>query len=1448
MGFQLKSFPQIVARMAAKISSETAITDFTDGSVILTLLEAAAQEDFAQYVQMLNIIRAYNLDTTEGTDLDARAKEYSLTRIQPASHSGFVTITDTRFAKIASKIYAGLPGPTAGSFVLNIDDASTFPTSGSVYVGRSTVNSEGPLAYSTPPVNNGSYWTITLTSSFTNDHGTDETVVLSQFSDRTISAGVEVEIPANDISAQETFEINQTVILLDGENVISNVLVTALSPGGFKVPANSIISFPNAPFTGASVTNPLPFVNGRDLETDQQLRDRIRDHIQSLSRGTPQAIKTAIIGLIDTTTNSSVVSAIVTPPVTLADGPSRVYIDNGRGLEPSLSPIGLETIISQATGGQHFFQLENFPVVKSSLVSQNVEPFNLVGGETLLFRVGTNEETFVFSALDFLQKGTAKATEVAQAINARAILVEARTITDSTGAHVFLIPVARTNEDMQIDPSSTAQAVLNFSSLDVQTLKLYKNDKLLTKDGLTASVLSAAQPFDLSTITTLTTDGDITVTPGSAIVTKTVAGLYPFLTYVHPGFYVKFATDDSSFYLRVRTVVSDTKLILDAPYSVASVGGIGNLSIWNSPQIEVAPSSNLEQAEVATFSPTDFLTPAQALATEILSRLRSDISLADVELAVNNTKIKFISNVEDSVNSQVQVLGGQAAIAMGFCTAAPMAGTMTWVANSRVVIGTGSAFTNIPVGTWIKANSDSQGAWTKVESIESDTILYLEEGYRGLSHSTVASSKTNFGTASLGANKDYTLNRSNGQIELNVPLAAGDSLTAGSINTRAFQDSLQETFNFFNLGSQSNLIVSIDGGFTSFATTGSTGPFDNFISTDLTDFDPNLFVGFYVECVSGNNIGQSSYVGTYNSNTGAVTLAAPFMNAILVGDKFVLSQVLTFIHASDFVDPKNALASEAVTAINNQILGGKSEVQLNKSVRLRTSNFDLAGEIQIKGGSANTVLGYPLTLATSQLANIANTKSRNSDRAGNPAALGFTIGPHQTLVAILDADPANKTFSMTLEVTGAATAGGIAAFSSSAVGSKYLTSGHFTDFWLYWLTGANAGSLQTVLSYTGGTGAFTLEDVFPAPIGAITSGDTFSLVPRTSTNVARLLNDLNTTTFSIVANSEVTGITGDLLQISTKTPGSAGKVFITGGTANGLALSVTSIPPGSPVNDLSMTSVSGLSAGLYIKLTVDGAVTTASSGPFDNFTDTSMISTFVNVFTGLDIEILTGLNTGFKTTIATYNDLTGAITLTDPASAPISLGDTYRISRPAYVIAITGTSAPYVVTINDPSNTPIDVSAYTPQRTGALRSVNALSLTPLQIEGIDGYKFYTGLIQQTQLTIDGEDRNLNDFPGIAASGTQFEVLSPVLVKLRLIVSVTPNSGVSISSISGDISNAILGYVNSLQVGKTVVLAEIVAAAMGVTGVFDVGITNRASNIIIADNQLARLDASELIVG
>ena len=129
---------------------------------------------------------------------------------------------------------------------------------------------------------------------------------------------------------------------------------------------------------------------------------------------------------------------------------------------------------------------------------------------------------------------------------------------------------------------------------------------------------------------------------------------------------------------------------------------------------------------------------------------------------------------------------------------------------------------------------------------------------------------------------------------------------------------------------------------------------------------------------------------------------------------------------------------------------------------------------------------------------------------------------------------------------------------------------------------------------------------------------------------------------------------------------------------------------------------------------------------------------------------------------------------------------------------------------------------------------------PLLAHGTDGYRYFTGLLQKVQWTVDGLESDQTNYPGLRAAGVQVEGLEPVTIPVAIGVTVTTQQGVALSGIVSSIRSAISNYVNRLKVGDDVILSEVTVAVKGVSGVFDAQITSPASNIAIADNELARI--------
>ena len=113
--FTPRVYQEIMQDMLSALLANTPLTDVNFGSVAVTMLEAAAIEDDEQYFQMIEILRAFSIDILTGTDLEDRAFEYGLEKLDAVEASTNVTISDTAITKVSTAIYSGLPGPANGA-------------------------------------------------------------------------------------------------------------------------------------------------------------------------------------------------------------------------------------------------------------------------------------------------------------------------------------------------------------------------------------------------------------------------------------------------------------------------------------------------------------------------------------------------------------------------------------------------------------------------------------------------------------------------------------------------------------------------------------------------------------------------------------------------------------------------------------------------------------------------------------------------------------------------------------------------------------------------------------------------------------------------------------------------------------------------------------------------------------------------------------------------------------------------------------------------------------------------------------------------------------------------------------------------------------------------------------------------------------------------------------
>lgn len=489
-----RSYPQTLGEMQDGFLSRFGLSGMKKGSAVLSILEAAAQSDVRNSQDIFSLLNAIALKRAKGPALDRIGADEGVPRQLESRTTGSVSLGDSSITKVATRISQASPAPIAGSVAINVVDASSFPGAGAIYLGRGTSNYEGPLAYN-GRTNNGTNWTLTLTGATVRFHNQNESVILAQGGNRVIGSGSVVQTPQGNARDAVKFSTLYSATIPDGEVLVINVPVVASTPGVIgNVPAGSIRDFSALPFPGATVTNPLPFTNGLRTEDDEEYRERIAAVRNSRSKGTPLALKTSAIGVVAADENRKVVSATYVPGID--ERPGVLYIDDGSGYEERAKGVAIEVIVDDALGGETDFELVNRPVSKAFLPTSIAAPYTLVSGAKLAFKVGGLVSEHTFDGANFKAIGNASAYEVVASVNADPSLTwSARTA--NAGTTVAFFSKADINEDIELaTPSGTdANEWLGVPSGRVDSLKLYRNDRLLSKDGKAAIVLGRTFSF-----------------------------------------------------------------------------------------------------------------------------------------------------------------------------------------------------------------------------------------------------------------------------------------------------------------------------------------------------------------------------------------------------------------------------------------------------------------------------------------------------------------------------------------------------------------------------------------------------------------------------------------------------------------------------------------------------------------------------------------------------------------------------------------------------------------------------------------------------------------------------------------------------------------------------------------------------------------------------------------
>ena len=225
------SYQQLLGNSVNTLLTKLGLSGLTVGGPLLSVMETVATGQARTNADLFAMLASQDLDNCTGTALINRGADEGLTPINATyAQQNNLVITDTSFTPITSSVYQGAPAPIAGSSAVVILTNTSFPSTGAIYIGRGTLNYEGPLNYSSI-TNSGAYSTINLTTPTTRYHNKGESVILSQGGSRLIQTGTICSTQPNNNVSVAQYSILNDYTILDGDNTLGGIAIIALNPG-----------------------------------------------------------------------------------------------------------------------------------------------------------------------------------------------------------------------------------------------------------------------------------------------------------------------------------------------------------------------------------------------------------------------------------------------------------------------------------------------------------------------------------------------------------------------------------------------------------------------------------------------------------------------------------------------------------------------------------------------------------------------------------------------------------------------------------------------------------------------------------------------------------------------------------------------------------------------------------------------------------------------------------------------------------------------------------------------------------------------------------------------------------------------------------------------------------------------------------------------------------------
>jgi len=456
----MKSKSQILGELIQQIAVNTGINNFTGGGELVTVLEAFSEQLFQSYlsVEQVNVI---SLDTLTSSELDAIAKSLLL----PDGIGGHGRLTAKPSSGNAQfEIYKPVLftfsfncKPYEGSKILKLIPNEIIPidASGSLVIyGKGGMEKVEYLGFT----NKITYYEFYLKDSLKFNHDIMSEIYMSYGEDIKISG---LELFYN----KERYYVDFGIVQ-DGKGIATCRVVAKNFGENTNVPSNSL-EFLEASY---KITHEA-FVNGRSVETDEQLKERIKAYRDNTITATREALLNHLKMINDDKFVESVFDAV--------EYDNEFFVDTRK---PTIRTKGVTQKNLESLRNKII--INPFPI--DNYVKSKKEPF-VINGDCFVFKLNGVEKQFFINKKYISNLSSCTSLELLNSFEDSDIYTRA-------SANNEVLFFSKNGDTLEVVENDLANS-LEISGKSSQKLYLYHGENLLNQHSLNAVIYT--QPFGL---------------------------------------------------------------------------------------------------------------------------------------------------------------------------------------------------------------------------------------------------------------------------------------------------------------------------------------------------------------------------------------------------------------------------------------------------------------------------------------------------------------------------------------------------------------------------------------------------------------------------------------------------------------------------------------------------------------------------------------------------------------------------------------------------------------------------------------------------------------------------------------------------------------------------------------------------------------------------------------